>query len=309
METNKPLTFGPVNSRRFGISLGIDLSPTHKQCNFDCLYCELEKQKTISTQTKSISVSSYIKAVQKALIKDPEIEVLTITANGEPTMYPYLDELVDALNNIKEDKKLLILSNSSLISNQKISHALHKIDIVKLSLDCASQECFKKLDRIDESINPDEMITGIIKFAEDYKNELILEILFVENLNDHEKEINNIYAILKKIQPTRVDIGTIDRPPAYDVKAISYEKLLQISNTFDGLNVSIVHKNKKYLGKSFTEEEMLNLLAKRPQTKEDIENLFDSNSQFLFQTLIEKKKIIIKNQAGVNFYGNATRKS
>ena len=87
METHKPLTFGPVNSRRFGISLGIDLSPTHKQCNFDCLYCELEKQKTIPTQIDSIGVDEYIIEVTKALEKYPEIEVLTITANGEPTMY------------------------------------------------------------------------------------------------------------------------------------------------------------------------------------------------------------------------------
>ena len=122
METNKPLTFGPVNSRRFGISLGIDLSPTHKQCNFDCLYCELEKQKTVPIQTDSIGVDNYIVAVQEALLKYPEIEVITITANGEPTMYPHLDELVDKLESIKKNKKLLILTNSSLISNQKISH-------------------------------------------------------------------------------------------------------------------------------------------------------------------------------------------
>ena len=87
------LTFGPIPSRRFGMSLGIDLSASIKQCNFDCLYCELKAFKTVSKQNDSIEVKFYIDEVEKALVKFPEIEVITITANGEPTLYPYLDRL------------------------------------------------------------------------------------------------------------------------------------------------------------------------------------------------------------------------
>jgi len=239
METNKPLTFGPVNSRRFGISLGIDLSPSHKQCNFDCLYCELEKQKTITTQTNSIDVESYIKEVKVALLKYPETEVLTITANGEPTMYPYLDELVDKLIAIKGDTKLLILSNSSLIGDKNIAKTLDKIDIVKLSLDCATKECFRKLDRIDKSINFQNIVDGIISFSKTFQKELVIEVLFVDTINNKPDEIDKIYAILKQINPTRVDIGTIDRPPAYDVKPIGFEELDTIAHSFLGLNVTV----------------------------------------------------------------------
>jgi len=95
MQENKNLTFGPVNSRRFGISLGIDLSPSFKQCNFDCLYCELAPTPTMSKQTHSINVKEYIDAVKIALEKNPEIEVITLTANGEPTLYPELSKLID----------------------------------------------------------------------------------------------------------------------------------------------------------------------------------------------------------------------
>ncbi len=305
MEANKPLTFGPVNSRRFGISLGIDLSPTHKQCNFDCLYCELEKQKTIPTQTNSIRVDDYIIEVTKALEKYPEIEALTITANGEPTMYPYLDELVDKLIEIKKDKKLLILSNSSLISNEKIAQTLHKIDIVKLSLDCATKECFNKLDRIDKSINYQDIINGIISFSKTHTKELVIEVLFVDTINDKQSEIDKIYTILKEINPTRVDIGTIDRPPAYDVKAISFEELDKIAHQFIGLNVTVAHRHKIKLSKSLSEIEILNLLEKRPQTKEDLENLLDSDSLKLFHNLLEHKYITIRSQAGVQFYGKS----
>jgi wyosine [tRNA(Phe)-imidazoG37] synthetase (radical SAM superfamily) len=305
MNKNKPLTFGPVNSRRFGISLGIDLSPNFKQCNFDCLYCELEKDKTVSKQSESIEVNKYIEAVKEALKAYPETQVITITANGEPTLYPYLDELIDKLNEIKEDKKLLILSNAGLINDAKIAQTLRKIDIVKLSLDCATKECFKKLDRLDDSINYQDIIDGIISFSKSYDKELVLEVLFVDTLNNKQNEIEKIYDILKVVNPTRVDIGTIDRPPAYDVKPISFEELQSIAYQFEGLNISIAHRNKVKLHKSLSNESILNLLDKRPQTLEDIENLLDKPSKKLFDTLLEENKIITKNQAGVIFYAKA----
>lgn len=304
MQNDSPLIFGPVNSRRFGISLGVDLSPSHKQCNFDCLYCELKKQKTTTVQTKSIDVESYTKAVKNALIKYPEIEVITLTANGEPTMYPYLSQLVDNLNQIKGTKKLLILSNSSLISNQKVFEVLYKIDIVKLSIDCATKECFKKLDRIHKSINFQDIIDGIINFSKNFQKELIVEILFVDTINNKQYEIDKILNILKQINPTRVDIGTIDRPPSYDVKPISYKELENIASKFIGLNVSIAHRQKIKLSKNLTNKEILNLLDKRPQTYEDLENLLSKKSMNLFNELLEDGFIETKNQAGVVFYNN-----
>ena len=302
MKNNNPLIFGPVNSRRFGISLGIDLSPDFKQCNFDCLYCELKKGKTVSKQSKSLQVDDYIDATKKALMVYPETQVITITANGEPTLYPYLNELVDRLNEIKQNKKLLILSNGGLINDVKIAQILKKIDIVKLSLDCATKECFKKLDRLDDSINYQDIIDGIISFSKIYQKELIIEVLFVDSLNNKQHEIDKIYEILKAINPTRVDIGTIDRPPAYDVKPISFEELQAIAYRFEGLNISIAHRNRIKLNKNLSSKEILNLLNKRPQTVDDIDNLLDDSSKKLFNELLKDNKIITKNQAGVIFY-------
>ena len=124
--------FGPISSRRFGMSLGIDLSPDEKSCNFDCIYCELEKAQKSDTIKNPPKVEDIINDVKKGFEKF-QFDVLTITANGEPTLYPYLDELVDKLKIF--DKKLLILSNSSTINNPQIQQILKKLDIVKLSLD------------------------------------------------------------------------------------------------------------------------------------------------------------------------------
>ena len=110
------ILFGPVSSRRFGRSLGIDLSPSKKQCNFDCVYCELDPKKAQEKQDEIISIDKIISEVKVMLEKNVEFDFLTLTANGEPSLYPYLNELILSLRSIAKDKKLLILSNGTVLT-------------------------------------------------------------------------------------------------------------------------------------------------------------------------------------------------
>jgi wyosine [tRNA(Phe)-imidazoG37] synthetase (radical SAM superfamily) len=296
------LTFGPIPSRRFGISLGVDLSPNSKQCNFDCLYCELKASKPVSTMHEYPEVSQVLQAVQVALKKHPNIDVITITANGEPTLYPYLKELIEAINGIKQDAKTLILSNGSLITKQEVYDALLQFDIVKLSLDCATQHCFEKLDKAQAGIELASVIESMIAFSNQKKNDLILEVLFVHHMNDNDKEVHALYETILKINPTRVDIGTIDRPPAYKVKPVDFDFLQSVAHHFKGINTNIVYKNRPKQIHSFTKKEILRLLQRRPLTLEDIENLLDSNSQKYLDELVEQGEIIVVDNSGVEFY-------
>lgn len=296
------IIFGPIPSRRFGMSLGIDLSPSSKQCNFDCLYCELDQAKTVSKQTEIISVEEIMTQLKIALQNHKNIDVITFTANGEPTLYPYLSELIDEIDTIKDDIKTLILSNGANIYHKDIQQTLSKIDIVKLSLDCVSEKCFKKLDRVDSSIDCSQIVSGMIEFKALHTKQLIIEILFVETLNDGDEEIAKLYDALQAIQPHRIDIGTIDRPPAYDVKAIGYDKLLDIANKLEGLPVTIAHKNKQVNKQTYLEDEILNLLKRRPLTQDDIENTFDETSKNTLDLLLKSDKIQIVNNNSVKFY-------
>ncbi|MCG3717513.1 radical SAM protein, partial [Aliarcobacter butzleri] len=169
------IIFGPIPSRRFGISLGIDLSPSKKQCNFDCLYCELEGAKTVDKMDTFPSVDEIIKAIKESFKNHPKIDVITITCNGEPTLYPKLSELIDEINKIKGETKTLILSNGSTIYKKEIFEALLKIDIVKLSLDCVSEKCFKKLDRQNKSVEIEKIVPSMIEFSQKTKKDFVLE--------------------------------------------------------------------------------------------------------------------------------------
>ncbi len=302
MSYSNSIIFGPIPSRRFGISLGVDLSPSSKQCNFDCLYCELEGSKTVDSMISYPKVKEVIEAVQESFDKHPKIDVITVTANGEPTLYPKLDELIDEINIIKNNTKTLILSNGSKIYDENIFNTLLKFDTVKLSLDCVSAKCFKKLDRNHKGIDVQKIVSSMIEFSKTTRNQFVLEILFVKDINDKEEEINLLYDAVKKINPSRVDIGTIDRPPAYDVKPVSFERLEYIANKFEGINVNIAYKKRPKQTNSFSKDEIISMLKRRPLTFEDIDNLFDDNSKNILKNLAELKIVSIIDSGGVNFY-------
>ncbi|WP_333803194.1 radical SAM protein [Sulfurospirillum sp.] len=297
------IIFGPITSRRFGQSLGIDLSPSSKQCNFDCLYCELKGAKTVDKASDVPSVTAVLNALNEALLKHHNLDVITLTANGEPTLYPELDTLVDGIIKIKKETKLLILSNGSTIVDTSIQNILSKLDIVKLSLDCVSPKCFKKLDRAHKGIEINQIIEGMKAFRKRYLGELVVEILVVDGLNDTLDEFKALNAVLHEIKPDRIDVGTIDRPPAYEVKGVSIERLLELASLLEGLHVNIAYK-KNYIPQKrhFNEEEILELLKRRPQSFEDIALCFDEQSLENLNSLVEEKCLYVKNIAGVDFY-------
>ena len=298
------IIFGPIHSRRFGKSLGVDLSPSKKQCNFDCLYCELDPAKTMENYDDVVSVEEIVSALKAALKEHGDIDFITITANGEPTLYPYLSELIDEINKIKGSTRTLILSNAATIDDPKVQNALLKLDEVKLSLDCATQKCLKKLDRSHSGIDVENIKKGMLEFKRKYHGPLVIEILIVKTLNDSEEEIAKLNEFLMELRPTRIDIGTIDRPPAFDVKPVTYEELLHISHLFDSsLPVYIASRKKADISSSsYSYEEILETLSKRPLTEEDIEVLFDEESRKRAENLLHKRKIKLVETNGVKFY-------
>ncbi len=283
MKNRNSIIFGPIISRRFGVSLGVDLSPNKKQCNFDCLYCELQASKVVDSYKDVIDYKIIVDEVKKGIKKFPDIDVLTFTANGEPTLYPDLEKILDEVLKIKSGIKSLILSNSSTIYNKKVQNTLKKFDIVKLSLDCVTEKCFKKIDRASKNIDIENIKSGIKEFAKSYDGELIVEILVVKGVNDKVEEIRKIDSFLKDLKISRVDLGTVDRPPAYNIEGVDYKKLVEISMIFNkstpiyivgGVDVDKISNLKA----DFSSQEIIETLKRRPLTKKDIDILFDRNS-------------------------------
>lgn len=284
--------FGPINSRRFKKSLGIDLSPNEKCCNFDCLYCELGKAKIKHKNETNLSVEYIISELKKALDIHKDLDYISISANGEPTLYPNLKELILEINKIKKNAKSLILSNASTIFDENIQKALLELDAVKLSLDSVNEKVFRKIDR--SNIDLSKIIQGIINFSNIYKGELVLECLVLEGINDNKEDFIALNEILKNIKASRLDLGTIDRPSDYDVKAVSFEKLQELASLLTNINVNIISRtiNEKIY------DDLLKTLKLRPLSEDEI----SINDKELLKELLEKNIVKLAKINDINFY-------
>lgn len=305
------IIFGPINSRRFGSSLGVDLSPGSKQCNFDCLYCELAPMATVDSQNNTVEVEKIIDELKLHL--NDKIDVITLTANGEPTLYPFLEELMDEIDKIKGSTQTLILTNSATLVNKNVFHTLLKLDQVKLSLDAVSSDVFKKIDRPHVSIQIENIVQKVIAFSKVYQGKLFIEILFVHGLNDTKEEVAKLNDVLKNIDCTRIDLGTIDRPPAYPVAGISYKELHDISLMFESnLPIHIASRiHAEPNNSSYTNDEIINTLDKRPLTHDDIDLLFDDDSKNRLKQIIKEQIIVTKSVGNLDFlvpHANLKRK-
>ena len=296
------IVFGPVSSRRFGSSLGIDLSPKRKSCNFDCVYCELTGSKIVENIFDPVSVDEILKETISALKIHKNIDVITLTANGEPTLYPNLKELIARLNLIKGDKKLLILSNGTGVMKPEIYNALLELDIVKFSLDSAVQKTFRKIDRGNKELMVADIIEKMVKFRLDFSGELVLEVLVVKGLNDSEEEFEALNSAINRISPARVDISTIDRPPAYPVKGVDYQVLKELASRI--ADVPCVIASCKYSGEKldFSKDELLELSRRRPQSEIDVKNSFSEFSKKNLGDLLSGGEICEIDVGGVKFY-------
>lgn len=300
------IIFGPVQSRRFGESLGVDLSPKLKQCNYDCLYCELEGKKAQESMWEVLSVDEILEAIKQGLEKFPNVESLTITANGEPTLYPHLYELMLRLEDIKGDKQTLLLTNGALLWDLCVARACLLFDKVKFSLDAVSERVFKKIDRAYKSVDLAQILKGIYQFSADFKGELYAEILFVKGVNDNPQEIQEMARFLAPMPLKRLDISTIDRPPAYKVESLSLEELERIEQVFLRYKIqTFVPKRKQgsmQENLQLSQDEILKTLALRPMSESDINMLWSMESKKILESLIEIGKVKQKSINGVNFY-------
>ena len=300
------IIFGPVQSRRFGESLGIDLSPKTKQCNYDCLYCELKGKKAQDSMQEILEVEEILEAIKKGLKQFKNIQSLTITANGEPTLYPYLYELMLRLEDIKGGVQTLLLTNGSLLWDLIVSMACLLFDKVKFSLDAISPEVFKKIDRPTKNISLEQILQGIYQFSADFSGELYAEIIFVKNINDNLDEIKKMARFLAPMRLKRLDISSIYRPPAYKVSPIPQEQLEIFARIFRDFKIPTFlptrTPNTKKENLNLSQDEILKTLALRPMSKEDIESLWNEESINRLEILHQQGKIKLSKNNEVEFY-------
>ena len=204
--------YGPVPSRRFGLSLGVDLVP-HKTCTFDCIYCQLGPTDCLSSTPKEhYEVDVVLADVARALEDGPMPDVVTLAGSGEPTLFRPLDSLIRGLREITEIP-LLLITNGSLLWREDVAEAAMGVDILAPSLDAGDPETFLRVNRPHEEISFDRVVRGLSNATRAFGGEIRLEVMLVDGVNDGEGTVASIAEILGDLRFDIIEVNTPVRPP------------------------------------------------------------------------------------------------
>lgn len=276
--------FGPVPSRRLGISLGVDLVVS-KSCNLNCIFCECGATKKIQLKRQRFKDMNEILNEIQSVLKDIKPDYVTFSGSGEPTLSLDLGNISKAIKeDLKFKGKICLITNSLLLADKQVIKELEYIDLIIPTLNTLKQDIFEKIVRPDYRTSVKEIRKGFINLNNsNYKGKIWIEIFILENINDSEENFIEIANFLnsENIRYDKIQLNTIDRIGAErDLKAISFDKILKAKKILEknGLHdveiiksLSELEENQKI---QINKELLDNMKQKRLYQEEEINKIF-----------------------------------
>lgn len=276
--------FGPVPSRRLGISLGVDLVVS-KSCNLNCIFCECGATKKIQLKMQRFKDMNEILNEIQSVLKDIKPDYVTFSGSGEPTLSLDLGNISKAIKeDLKFKGKICLITNSLLLADKQVIKELEYIDLIIPTLNTLKQDIFEKIVRPAYRTSVKEIRKGFINLNNsNYKGKIWIEIFILENINDSEENFIEIANFLnsENIRYDKIQLNTIDRVGAErDLKAISFDKILKAKKILEknGLHdveiiksLSELEENQKI---QINKELLDNMKQKRLYQEEEINKIF-----------------------------------
>lgn len=302
--------FGPIPSRRLGMSLGIDLVP-HKVCSLNCVYCECGQTTNLTNERKEyVPVDEIFTELNRFLKENPAPDYITFSGAGEPTLNSGIGKILNFLKTNYPNIPVAVLINGTLLSNKQVRKELLKADLVLPSLDAASERVFRKINIPHKSLNINSHIQGIVDFRNEYSGKINLEVFLIPGYNDNPEELDSLKNAILKINPDLVQLNTLDRPGTVEkLRAASNSELQTIIDYWNLENAIIIAPapNRKKI-KSYRkdiETAILETISRRPCTLIDLSQILGKHmnevNKYLDVLENEKKITTIKQERGL-FY-------
>ncbi|MBN1958733.1 MAG: radical SAM protein [Desulfuromonadales bacterium] len=267
--------FGPVPSRRLGMSLGVDLVP-RKVCSLDCVYCEvgattkltLERQEYVPYAKITAELTDYFE-------NSPKPDYITFSGYGEPTLNSRIGDVIEFIKNIEPNIPVAVLTNGTLLFDQQVRAELKAADLVLPSLDAATAEVFQKLNRPSDGLTVERFLDGLIRFSREFSGTIWLEVFILPGYNDSVEEINALRNVIQKVKPDAVQINTLDRPGTIrDLRGATKAELRRVEALLNLDNVQIISAapQRKNIQSYRTDAEtaILETISRRPCTLVDL---------------------------------------
>ncbi len=304
--------FGPVPSRRLGLSLGIDLL-VPKTCTMDCIYCECGPTTDCRIERDSFVDPAVVLDELSAFLADgPRLDFVTISGSGEPTLSSDLGRIIDGIRRMT-DARVAVLTNGGLVTDPAVRSELAKADVIVPSLDAVSPEAFERVNRPHTSLHPEAIVEGLVALRREFSGEIWLETVIVAGINDSDDEIALIAEAVRRIRPDRVQVNTVVRPPAVaGTEAVSSERLAEIATAL-GPTAEVIAQPAGGAQRRVDGAEQLvyDMAARRPVTVQDVASAVGislAESAKLLGTMTDAGVLEVVRHGGMLYHSAMARK-
>jgi len=283
--------YGPVPSRRLGISLGVSPIPK-KTCNYSCVYCQLGRTTNMTNRRDSFfKLDQIIDEFDYIIDKKAKFDVITIVGEGEPTLYSDLGKLILEIKK-RTDKPIAIITNGALLSNKEVREELYNADIVLPTFDAVNDEQYRLINRPIRPLNYNDMFDGLVEFSKKFKGNLWLEIMLVKGLNDDEKTLAQFKELLKQIKYDRLYINTPVRPPAEaDVEAVENDIIKKFVDHLNGISIELLVSEGFHSEIKDDVEAVKSIIKRHPMNQYEIEQFLITRNCPNIYLIMEKLQL------------------
>lgn len=287
--------FGPVPSRRLGLSLGLSPLPS-KTCNYACVYCQLGHTRQMTNKRQEFFAEELLKQELRSFFaKKIAFDVLTIVGEGEPTLYVKIGELLEWLAEFT-DKPRAVITNGALLTEQSVRQALKKADLVLPSLDAYDEISFRKINRPHGQIKFAEVYKGLTRFSEEYEGQLWLEMMLIRGVNDSDSSLNKFKELLSQIEYQKLYLNTPVRPPTEKwVKAPFKETMQKAATLLGGVVLDSLSEGNFYSEIADDYEAVLSIIKRHPMNQHELREFLLSrkceNPENIFQRLEKEERV------------------
>ena len=300
--------YGPVPSRRLGLSLGLDLVP-YKVCSFNCIYCQVGRTTNLTTERREyFPIDKILDELKARLEQVKQVDYITLSGSGEPTLNSGFGKLVREIREIT-DIPIALLTNGSLFFLENVRADATLTDVVMPTLTAGSEEVFKQIHRSAKGVTLSKVVDGLAKFRQIFKGQIWLEIMLIKDINTCDSELEGIKGNINRIAPDKIQLNSPVRPPCEEfAKSPSYEELERIKDYF-GMRAEIIVPKDRVLKIAGEEElaaaEIYAFLSRRPGRAKDLADSLGYHINVIVKTLdnlLTKGKIEIVNRGEEIFY-------
>ncbi|AVQ30644.1 radical SAM protein [Fusobacterium varium] len=269
--------FGPVPSRRLGISLGVDLVKP-KSCNMNCVFCECGATPKLADKREHFKDIKEVESEIKSVLKDVKPDYITFSGSGEPTLSKDLGEIINWIKD-NTDANVCLITNSLLLNDDEVINEVLRADLIIPTLNSVDDEIFHKINRPSKDIHISMVMSGLQKLSAVYNGKIYLETFIIEGLNDGEEHIKKMAEFLKTIKFTKIQLNSLARKGAERwVKPASIKVLNSVKKIFieNGINnVEIVKELSERKEKIEMEEDLIeNMKSIREYSEEEMKKIF-----------------------------------